>query len=116
MAPTLHTLPNAQALEFGLASQLKVSFEFFPPKTPDMAPALWQAVDRLAPLAPAFVSVTYGAGGSTRERTHVTIERILATTDLVPAKLRLRWTRLKLPRSSLAARHSRRRSARCAPR
>jgi methylenetetrahydrofolate reductase (NADPH) len=85
MAPTLHTLPNAQALEFGLASQLKVSFEFFPPKTPDMATALWQAVDRLAPLAPSFVSVTYGAGGSTRERTHVTIERILATTDLVPA-------------------------------
>jgi methylenetetrahydrofolate reductase (NADPH) len=85
MAPTLHPLPNAQALEFGLASQLKVSFEFFPPKTPDMATALWQAVDRLAPLAPSFVSVTYGAGGSTRERTHVTIERILATTDLVPA-------------------------------
>jgi methylenetetrahydrofolate reductase (NADPH) len=85
MAPTVRTLPSAQALEFGLASQLHVSFEFFPPKTPDMAVALWQAVDRLAPLAPAFVSVTYGAGGSTRERTHVTIERILATTDLVPA-------------------------------
>jgi len=62
-----------------------VSFEFFPPKTEDMERALWDAVRRLAPLAPQFVSVTYGAGGSTRERTHSTITRILSETQLVPA-------------------------------
>ena len=54
-----------------------VSFEFFPPATEDMATTLWQSVERLAPLAPNFVSVTYGAGGSTRERTHATIARVL---------------------------------------
>ena len=62
-----------------------ISFEFFPPKTEDMEKSLWEAIKRLAPLAPEFVSVTYGAGGSTRERTHATIARILAETDLVPA-------------------------------
>lgn len=64
---------------------IRVSFEFFPPKTPKMEQALWEAVHRLAPLAPDFVSVTYGAGGSTRERTHATVERILRETSLVPA-------------------------------
>lgn len=53
-----------------------VSFEFFPPKTPKMEESLWLALKRLAPLSPSFVSVTYGAGGSTRERTHATVERI----------------------------------------
>lgn len=62
-----------------------VSFEFFPPKTEEMEKTLWEAITRLAPLNPAFVSVTYGAGGSTRERTHHTIARILAETDLTPA-------------------------------
>jgi methylenetetrahydrofolate reductase (NADH) len=63
----------------------KISFEFFPPKTEDMERNLWETINRLAPLAPSFVSVTYGAGGSTRERTHSTIARILAETRLTPA-------------------------------
>ncbi|MBV9532853.1 MAG: methylenetetrahydrofolate reductase, partial [Bradyrhizobium sp.] len=62
-----------------------ISFEFFPPKTAEMERNLWETISRLAPLAPNFVSVTYGAGGSTRERTHATIARILAETELVPA-------------------------------
>jgi len=64
---------------------LKVSFEFFPPKTEQMQTALWDCVTRLAPLAPSFVSVTYGAGGSTRERTHDTVLRIARETALKPA-------------------------------
>ncbi|HZB92465.1 MAG TPA: methylenetetrahydrofolate reductase [Stellaceae bacterium] len=62
-----------------------VSFEFFPPKTPEMEAKLWQTVKRLEPLAPRFVSVTYGAGGSTRERTHSTVLRIRRETRLEPA-------------------------------
>ena len=62
-----------------------ISFEFFPPKTEEMERSLWETIKRLAPLAPKFVSVTYGAGGSTRERTHSTIARILAETGLTPA-------------------------------
>jgi methylenetetrahydrofolate reductase (NADPH) len=69
----------------GGASRIRVSFEFFPPKTEEMEKTLWESITRLAPMAPAFVSVTYGAGGSTRERTHATVKRILAETDLVPA-------------------------------
>ena len=61
------------------------SFEFFPPKSDEAAAELFVTIAQLQALRPSFVSVTYGAGGSTRERTHVTIERILATTDLVPA-------------------------------
>jgi methylenetetrahydrofolate reductase (NADPH) len=71
-----------------LASQttpLKVSFEFFPPKTVQMEEQLWRSIRRLEPLAPAFVSVTYGAGGSTRDRTHATVKRIVKETSLVPA-------------------------------
>lgn len=63
----------------------KVSFEFFPPKTPEMEKVLWSSINRLAPLAPQFVSVTYGAGGSTRERTHETVCRLLRDTILTPA-------------------------------
>ena len=63
----------------------QVSFEFFPPKTPEMERTLWQSVKRLEPLGPEFVSVTYGAGGNTRERTHNLVVRILKETDLVPA-------------------------------
>src|SRR5262249_57736164 len=62
-----------------------ISFEFFPPKTEEMEKSLWDTINRLAPLAPNFVSVTYGAGGSTRERTHSTIARILKETALLPA-------------------------------
>lgn len=62
-----------------------LSFEFFPPKTAAMEESLWRAIQRLALLRPNFVSVTYGAGGSTRERTHATVARLLAETDLVPA-------------------------------
>src|ERR1041384_4040122 len=62
----------------------RISFEFFPPKTEEMERSLWETINRLAPLAPNFVSVTYGAGGSTRERTHSTIARILAEPKLVP--------------------------------
>lgn len=63
----------------------KVSFEFFPPKDEAMEARLWDAVTRLAPLEPTFVSVTYGAGGSTRERTHRTVRRIIEQTDLAAA-------------------------------
>src|SRR5580692_5380593 len=69
----------------GGGRDIRVSFEFFPPKTAEMEKTLWESVERLAPLSPAFVSVTYGAGGSTRERTHATVKRILADTALVPA-------------------------------
>ena len=62
-----------------------ISFEFFPPKTEEMERSLWDTINRLAPLTPNFVSVTYGAGGSTRERTHATIARILSETHLTPA-------------------------------
>jgi methylenetetrahydrofolate reductase (NADPH) len=62
-----------------------ISFEFFPPKTEEMERSLWETINRLAPLNPSFVSVTYGAGGSTRERTHATITRILNETALIPA-------------------------------
>ena len=65
--------------------RVRVSFEFFPPKTEEMENNLWEAVERLAPLSPNFVSVTYGAGGSTRERTHSTVRRILGETALTPA-------------------------------
>lgn len=65
--------------------QPSISFEFFPPKTEEMEKSLWETIKRLAPLAPSFVSVTYGAGGSTRERTHSTIARILKETALLPA-------------------------------
>jgi len=64
---------------------IRVSFEFFPPKTAEMEQSLWEAIARLAPLEPNFVSVTYGAGGSTRERTHTTVKRILSETMLTPA-------------------------------
>ncbi|MFQ5775376.1 MAG: methylenetetrahydrofolate reductase [NAD(P)H] [Kiloniellaceae bacterium] len=66
-------------------SDLAISFEFFPPKTPEMELRLWDAITRLEPLGPRFVSVTYGADGSTRERTHGTVTRILRETSLVPA-------------------------------
>jgi methylenetetrahydrofolate reductase (NADPH) len=66
-------------------SNMRVSFEFFPPKTAEMEISLWEAISRLTPLEPSFVSVTYGAGGSTRERTHNTVTRILNETAIAPA-------------------------------
>jgi methylenetetrahydrofolate reductase (NADH) len=69
----------------GAQRRLHVSFEFFPPKTPEMEQSLWDCIGRLAPLQPNFVSVTYGAGGTTRERTHTTVKRILTETALTPA-------------------------------
>jgi methylenetetrahydrofolate reductase (NADPH) len=65
--------------------RLNVSFEFSPPKTPEAEESLWKAIRRLEPLKPDFVSVTYGAGGSTRERTHRTVVRMLKETTLTPA-------------------------------
>lgn len=63
----------------------EVSFEFFPPKSEAMSERLWECVRRLEPLSPTFVSVTYGAGGSTRERTHDTVRRLASETTLTPA-------------------------------
>jgi methylenetetrahydrofolate reductase (NADPH) len=68
-----------------LAGDAQVSFEFFPPKTERMEEQLWETFDALAPLAPRFVSVTYGAGGSTRERTHATVARIAAESSIPAA-------------------------------
>jgi len=80
----LLTLPRA-GRSVALGRRMSVSFEFFPPRTEEMEKTLWEAIGRLAPLAPAFVSVTYGAGGSTRERTHNTVRRIISETPLAPA-------------------------------
>jgi methylenetetrahydrofolate reductase (NADPH) len=79
---------NARLSRFvhdGGKCRVRVSFEFFPPKTAEMEATLWESITRLAPLRPSFVSVTYGAGGSTRERTHATVKRILGETALTPA-------------------------------
>jgi len=68
-----------------VAGDAAISFEFFPPKSEKMEESLWEAVKTLEPLAPRFVSVTYGAGGSTRERTHATVERIERETSMAAA-------------------------------
>jgi methylenetetrahydrofolate reductase (NADH) len=78
-------LQNHRPLFAEARGDIQVSFEFFPPKTEAMAETLWSSIQTLAPLQPRFVSVTYGAGGSTRERTHATVERILKETSLTPA-------------------------------
>lgn len=80
--PTFRTSRLQRA---GLDGRIRVSFEFFPPKNAEMEAALWDAIRKLAPLSPHFVSVTYGAGGSTRERTHATVRRILDESPLTPA-------------------------------
>lgn len=87
MSPTLEQMRAAQtALEAplfaGLPGDVEVSFEFFPPKNESMAESLWQSVQTLAPLGPRFVSVTYGAGGTTRQRTHDAVIRIERDTDI----------------------------------
>ncbi|MEE8352802.1 MAG: methylenetetrahydrofolate reductase [Rhodospirillales bacterium] len=68
-----------------LPHDVRVSFEFFPPNTEKATETLWSSIQRLAPLRPSYVSVTYGAGGSTRERTHATVYRIRQETDMEPA-------------------------------
>jgi methylenetetrahydrofolate reductase (NADPH) len=73
------------AVSSPLPQDVEVSFEFFPPKTEKMEAKLWDCIERLKPLKPSYVSVTYGAGGSTRERTHATVKRIRQETALEPA-------------------------------
>jgi methylenetetrahydrofolate reductase (NADPH) len=81
LSPPAHRASRLSPADAGL----EVSFEFFPPKTEEMEQTLWRSIERLKPLSPSFVSVTYGAGGSTRERTHATVARILGETELKPA-------------------------------
>lgn len=93
MTPSLSQLEEARRaldapLFADLAGDASISFEFFPPNSEKMAETLWQSVETLAPLGPRFVSVTYGAGGSTRERTHATVARIVRETN-VPAAAHL---------------------------
>ncbi len=76
---------KGEPLFAGLPGDIAVSFEFFPPKSEKMELALWNAIETLAPLRPRFVSVTYGAGGSTRERTHATVARIARETAIPAA-------------------------------
>jgi methylenetetrahydrofolate reductase (NADPH) len=78
-------LPEPAPLFAAAKGDIALSFEFFPPKTEKMAEVLWSSIETLAPLRPQFVSVTYGAGGSTRERTHATVERIVRETELPAA-------------------------------
>jgi methylenetetrahydrofolate reductase (NADPH) len=90
MIPSYDALREARTaldtpLFAGLPGDIRVSFEFFPPKTDAMMTQLWDAVTTLAPLAPEFVSVTYGAGGSTRDRTHDTVARIISEAKLPAA-------------------------------
>ncbi|TPE59083.1 methylenetetrahydrofolate reductase [NAD(P)H] [Sandaracinobacter neustonicus] len=82
---TAEDLAAGAPLYADLPGDIEVSFEFFPPKTEKMAETLWSSVQTLAPLKPRFVSVTYGAGGTTRERTHATVARIVAETDIPAA-------------------------------
>lgn len=74
-----------EAAARGKRAPVQVSFEFFPPNDAAMERTLWQSVERLAPLAPRFVSVTYGADGSTRARTHNVVMRVLRETALTGA-------------------------------
>ncbi len=90
MPPSYDALREARTaldtpLFAGLPGDIAVSFEFFPPKTDALMDQLWDVVTTLAPLAPRFVSVTYGAGGSTRDRTHGTVARIIAEAGLPAA-------------------------------
>jgi methylenetetrahydrofolate reductase (NADPH) len=83
LAPSIESF--AKPLFADVAGDIAVSFEFFPPKTEKMEQTLWGSIQMLEPLQPRFVSVTYGAGGSTRERTHATVERIQRQTTLEAA-------------------------------
>ena len=86
MSPLATVLSQAGRPRFEQTlGDIDISFEFFPPKTEKMEAILWESVKTLEPLAPRFVSVTYGAGGSTRERTHATVARIVRETDIPAA-------------------------------
>ena len=85
MSPSDAVLGPIARAGVGGTSRPNVSFEFSPPKTPEAEVSLWEAIRRLEPLDPTFVSVTYGAGGSTRDRTHRTVLRMLKETTLRPA-------------------------------
>lgn len=90
MTPSLDALREARTaldtpLFAGLPGDISVSFEFFPPASDELREQLWKVVQTLAPLEPRFVSVTYGAGGSTRDRTHSTVSRIIAEARLPAA-------------------------------
>lgn len=85
MAPPPDSPALRPSLYADLPGDIAISFEFFPPKNEAMEKTLWESVETLAPLAPRFVSVTYGAGGSTRERTHATVARIVAETPIPAA-------------------------------
>ena len=78
-------LPSYRPMFADVPGDVAVSFEFFPPKTEKMEQTLWDSIKQLEALNPQFVSVTYGAGGSTRERTHNTVARIVRETSMVPA-------------------------------
>ena len=82
---SLGPVARASQRQVAHAGGPRLSFEFSPPRTPQAEETLWESIRRLAPLNPDFVSVTYGAGGSTRERTHRTVRRILDETNLKPA-------------------------------
>jgi methylenetetrahydrofolate reductase (NADPH) len=78
-------IAHSEPLYASLPGDIGVSFEFFPPKSEKMAETLWESVRTLEPLRPDFVSVTYGAGGSTRERTHAAVQRIVTETRIPAA-------------------------------
>jgi len=88
----------------GLAGDIEVSFEFFPPKNEKMGETLWRSVETLAPLGPRFASVTYGAGGSTRERTHQQVVRIQNEAN-IPAAAHLTCVEATRDQVDEVARH-----------
>ena len=109
MTPTLDQLQEARTalgspLFSDLPGDIEISFEFFPPKSEKMAETLWNSVATLAPLGPRFVSVTYGAGGTTRERTHEQVVRINQETQ-IPAAAHLTCVNATREEVDAVARH-----------